>query len=408
MTAATTASSTAPTSTSGGRGNFLNFAKATGVVAGVLGAGALALNNGANMLGDTVGGISDASNIKVAASSVLLAGAGMLGLAVEHDQMGRRVAPTAVGIGSAAVAGFALGNMFTGGYFEEGSIAMGAAGAALATGYSAASWYKNRRTAGRTATPRTGRVSGAWNTVKDKFNGLSSRNKKIVSGLGAGAATLAVTEASNALNWPFGGFNHVGAVVSAGVVSAATVFGERIKDKVGDLNIDHPVAIKIGGAVLSLAALGVGLYAWNKGVIGGHSGGKGGASEHVDKVAPKGNGSSSTVTSTMPSTTSGNSVSTTIATAPPATPVPGGGGSQFTYQSFMTANKANAVAKIQQLQPGISADKASGIADQILSGQYETVSNSANHDSLVHFFTTATQQQADSMFAHDVSVLAAA
>jgi len=354
----------------------------------------------------------------------------MFGLAVERDRMGREVTPTAVGIGSAAVAGYAIGNMFTGGYLEEGSIGAGVLAAAVATGFSARNWYQNRRTAGGTSTPRIGKISGAWNTVKSEFNGLSSRNKKVVSGLGAFAGTLAVTETSNALNWPFGGFNNVGAFFSAGVVSAGVVFGGKIKDKVSDWNLYHPVITKVGLAAVGLATLGIGAYAWNKGWIGGHGhgGGKGGASEHADKVpTTSGNGSSTTqqVTSTTaaPSTTggngstssvvsttaapSGNGTSTTVATVPPATPVPGSnGGGSFTLETFTAANKPGMVTKIQELQPGLSTAKANSIADQIMAGQYANVTEHGAE--FTKFISGDNQAAADAMFRYDVSVLAVA
>ncbi len=359
---------------------------------------------------NNVNPLSDASNIKagIATTGLLFSGA-VLGQN-DWSEFGKAVKPTVIGIGGAAVAGFAAGNMFTGGWFEKGPIIAstmaGVAAGGLALGIKSKEVLP-RRTKSKSVEDDREKV-GIWNRAKEKFNKTltTPKSRKVAKGLGAGATTLAVAETSNILNWPFGGFNNVGAAAAA-VIAGLTVGGfGYVKERYDDMTDSHKKKAKIAAVALGATALVGGYFAWKHGIIGGHNHSKSGAGDHTDKI-PTGKGGTTTTEAT---TTGGGGTTTTVATtAPGATPIPGGTGgtgSSFTLQSFSAANKPGMVAKIQELQPGISAPKANSIADQIITGQYKGVTEQG--DKFAKFIEAATQQQADNMFAHDVSVLAAA
>lgn len=397
MTAPTTPTTApGPASAPAAGPSWMDFAKVTAAATAITATGALVLNNVSNWIvpSDFGAGISDASNWKVFGSSLIVGPAAVVGYAVPKQDMGVQPGATVAGVGSAAALGYGVGNWFTGGWLEKGSVSMGLAGAAIAGGYSVLNAVKNKRASGSSSsrTPGARRGAGAWNKVKGAFEKVTRGNKDVQKGLGAGAVALAVTGASNILNWPSGGFNKVGMAAGA-VIAGVTVGGfGYAKERYDDMDDKGKKRTKIAAIGLGAAAIAGGYFAWKHGIIAGHGHGK--SSDHIDKI-PAGKGS----------TTTTEAATTTSTTAVSATSVPsgsGGSGSSFTLSSFSAANKPAMVEKITGM--GVPAPKANTIADQILNGQYKAVTE--HPEAFAKFVGGKNQAFADWAFQKDVAALA--
>lgn len=398
-----------------------DHARAVGFYSAAVGVPALLLNNVPQFIpkvGEFLGGVSDAANVKVVGASVITAASTYLGTGIDPKGVGRKARSTVEATVGGAGFGYGLSNMFTGGWFERGSLG-GAAMGAIAVGALAAKNKWEDRKASIVGTQRVTvghRASqgarGVGRSVAGFLSGARNRapgDGKIKRGIIGAMGGLALSGATNLVDWPKGGMNTFGTVVSAGVLSAAAVWGGKARDKFGKLSKKNKyIAGAVGATALAFGAYGVYRFGFTP------NGGSGDTRERVaDEVGsrPRGGGSSTTLgTTEVPSTTGGGSnPGTTLPEAMPAEP---SGSRVLDIRDSVSVNnwKADQMPgmkrQILEQYPDLTNPQLNDVADQVLSDQVKQLQwgDPEKFTRLIE----GSQSAADRMTAQEIEQLVAA